>query len=335
MRPKLVHEEFFSSSEKLIEHLSLKHENTKWIKGQKISDLKFSLQENQGLSVQVGNESYPLEDCSRESIFERLGMEGEVLNQVSKDVLTNFMNEAAKVRKGKGQVIVVEGKVDAILSNNQTGIDYSVIPAFRVFEETQQWIWENIEYVQLFKGSYSHTYVFGKWITKEELPNHPNKYLTFSLATSDIGKAAICYTASLASQDSKYELPICSPIKITHRTENTMNEVYTALDMLKEEAIQAKDFKKLANQPIAHPRNCFLRIAKKLKLPKKATYATIENFPEIDNVTNALDLYFFMGNIIMYYKSKGMVNSERLLGDIYKSVALDWTDYDLDGYFVY
>ncbi len=334
MRPKLVYEQAFTSSDELIEHLSLKQEHTEWIKGQDISNLQF-LMTDMGMMITVDNKTYPLSACSRESVFERLGMEGEVLNQLPKPVLSDFMNEAAKVRKGKGQVVVVEGKVDAVLSDNKTGIDYSIIPAYRVFEETQQWIWENVEHVKHFKGSYSHTYVFGKWITSDELPNFPNKYLAFSLSTSDIGKSAICYRASLVNQDSKYELPICSAIKINHRTENTMSEVYTALDMLREEAIQAKDFKKLVNQPIRHPRNCLLRIAKKLKLPKKAVYATIEHFPEIDNSTNALELYLYMGNIVTYYRTKGMVNTERLIGDIYKAVALDWTDYDLDGYFVY
>lgn len=334
MRPKVVHEQFFSSSDKLLEHLSIKQENTQWIKGQDISDLQF-LMTDMGMLIEVGNNTYPLAECSKESIFERLGMEGEVLNQLPKEVLSDFMNECAKVRKGKGQVVVVDGKVDAVLSDNKTGIDYSIIPAYRVFEETQQWIWENVEHVQYFKGSYSHSYVFGKWITKDELPNLPNKYLTFSLATSDIGKSSICYRASLVNYDSKYELPICSPIKINHRTENTMNAVYTALDMLREEAIQARDFKKLVNQHINHPKNCLLRIAKKLKLPKKAVYATIEHFPEIENVMNALDVYLIMGNIITYYRTKGMVNTERLIGDIYKAVGLDWTDFDLDGYFIY
>lgn len=334
MRCRLVHEQYFPESEKLIEHLHHQNENTVWIKGKKISELQF-LTMDEGLYLNLDDSNHQISECARESIFERLGMDGQVLNQLPLSVLILFMNEATKVRKGKCQVLMVEDKIDAILSDNKTGIDYSMIPAYRVFEQTQQWVWENIEKVTDFKGSYSHSYVFGKWITGDSLPNISNRYLTFSLATSDIGKGAICYRVSLANQDEKYELPICSAIKINHRTENTMSEVYLALDMLHETAIQAKDFKRLAKQSIEHPRNCLLRISKKLKFPKKAVCEMLKHFPEVDNITNAMDLYLLMGNIPTFYKTTGMVSSERLQGDIYKAVALDWSDYDIDGYFVY
>lgn len=326
----------FDTSEDLIIYLKDLNERTSWKRKTDINKLIFS--SNDGLMfVETSGKLYELRDCAKESVFERLGMEGEVLNRLPKDVLAHFMSEAAKVRTGYGQMAIVDGKVDAILSDNATGIDYTSIPAFRIFEETQQWIWENTEGLYTFKGAWTHAYVYGKWYTNDDLFSSSSslpKKLAITLSTSDIGKAAVCFSASLYVPETGYELPLCGEIKIDHRGEAQMPAVFEALNMMQESITNGEDIKKLEDIPIENPRNAYLRVCKKLRLPKKASYEAMKKSDKpIEECRTALDIYAFMGQIPDHYSGKGMNNEGRLLSEIYKAVGVEWQDYDIPGDF--
>lgn len=326
----------FNASEELILHLKDMQEKTTLKRGTEINTLSFS--SNEGLLfVNVGTKTYELRDCSKESVLERLGMEGDVLNHLPKEVLAHFMSEAAKVREGKGQVTIVDGKVDAILSDNGTGNDYSSIPASRIFEETQQWIWENTEGLCTFKGAWTHQYVYGKWYTDDNLPSSSQSVqqkLAITLSTSDIGKGSICFRASLYVPKTKYELPLCSEIKIGHRGDTKMLAVVEALNMVQGTVFKGEDFQKLSKINIAYPRNTFLRVCKKLKLPKKACNRALQ-YGNIYSCKTALDVYLYMGQIPANYAEKSMANEARLQADIYKAVGVNWEEYDIPGDFSY
>lgn len=326
----------FDTSEELIFYLKNLNEKTSWERKNDINKLFFSSSDGT-MFVETKGKSYELRDCAKESVFERLGMEGEVLNRLPKDVLAHFMSEVAKVRTGYGQMVIVDGKVDAILSDNATGIDYASIPAFRVFEETQQWIWENTEGICSFKGAWTHEYVYGKWYTNDELPSSSAtfpKKLAITLSTSDIGKAAVCFSASLYVPKTRYELPLCGEIKIDHRGETQMLAVFEALNMMLETITNGEDIQKLEDILIDNPRNAYLRVCKKLRLPKKASYEVMKKSSKaIEDCRTALDIYIYMGQIPDHYSGKGMNNEGRLLSEIYKAIGVDWHEYDIPGDF--
>ena len=79
---------------------------------------------------------------------------------------------------------------------------------------------------------------------------------------------------------------------------------------------------------IYNPKATMKRVAKKVNLPKKDTLQLIEEY-EPTVVNTAFDLYMQLSKLLN--NTHGWSQKEKLQGDLYKLLGIDWGSYDLAG----
>lgn len=336
-------EHVFSSSDMLLDHLGMMRQKTYTLKNQDINMMSWKIDSGLLFCVIPDGSRYLMRECAKDSVLERLGISGEALNKLSLEDLAQVYNLCKATRNGKAQVVIVDGEIDAILSDNVTRNDFDGnYPASEVFQETQNWIWGSFGPEETFTGQWNHEHTYGKWKlsqTKEFAGDEANICIT--LSTSDIGKGAVAFRASLKKPGGA-EIPLCDPIKIGHRKDSGRFVSLTeALQMLDSTIANVdKNFEHLKSVVIDNPEGCLTRIAKQIGIPKKCFHDALNEFKETLSPTTsytALDLFNVLVNTSYYYqlKQESMYMQEKLMGNIYKAVGMNWAEYDIPGSFSY
>lgn len=327
-------ETLFSSSNELQEHLLLINQKTRLFRDQDVNGLDFTADEDKLLCKIPGTgHFYPLRDCSKKSLFERLSISGESLSQIGKEELALILNICAASKEGKkAQICLVDDQIDAILSDNKTNNDYTSLPANELVFTVQEWLWTNFGPEIEFKGSWTHSYIFAKWILEDTFTVLGDTYnLAITVSTSDIGQGSIIMKASLAKGER--EMPICDDVVINHRTASKPSDITEGLNMLLNATKgMVETLGRLESIAISYPDTTLKRVAKKIGLPKGTFYMSIK-FPV--TATNALECYLELTKLSEEYAhtQDSMKYQNTLNKNIWKAAGIDWAAYDLPGDF--
>lgn len=324
----------FTSSSEFQDFLFGVNQKTTLFRNQNVSELVFVNKDKElYCSIPESGAYYPLRDCAKSSLYERLSISGDSLNIIGLNDLTTILNICKRIKTDKqAQICLVDGAIDAILSDNATGNDFTSLPANELVYTVQEWIWTHFGSEVDFNASWTHSYIYARWLldyTKEIGGIDYNFALTVS--TSDIGNGSIILRLTLINGSK--EIPLCDNVVISHRTESKISDISEGLDMLLSMAKGDNEvFKQLKDTKIMYPDTTLKRIAKKAKLPKRTFYNAVE-FPVI--ASNALECYLILSSITEEYakSQESFKYRDVLTQNVWKTARMNWSAYDMAGEF--
>lgn len=285
--------------------------------------------------IVFSNDDYiPLRACSIQSLYQRVGLGGDVLKRIDAKGVHQFTELALLYApKNADDIIVkmpvVEGKINAFLSENYV----DSLPTAMVFEEFKNRLESisnssNLE----FKGSWSYPVTTG-WYKLPELRNVNGSdfNVVVGLTTSDAGYSGINFNAYLTNQDVTC-LPLMSTLSIEHRGKTNYVKFEEELSMLTTVIDNGiNHLTDMMTLQIKNPINTMKRAAKKCGLPKRDVLEKLDQLHHVP--TNAFDCYLTLSRILSKDED-GNVN-ERVQGDVTKLLGIDWNKLDLPGDFAW
>ena len=311
-------EVFYTELEPFMYRLEEVQRNTSW---KFIPAKELSIGSSESFSW-VLDDQEPIRNHALSSLYQRLGLGGKIMDRLSNDALHEIVNFGIEhAPKSTLRIPIVEGKVNAFLSNQ-----YSSLPAIKVFEEVVKFLNEKAEGFT-FNGVWSYIAATGEFHLPLEKMVDGVPYSTVLVAkTSDAGFSSVNFSAYL--DNGSYKLPIMSDLSLIHKgiDEEKLIKLIKMLDGAIDTGVKKLNRLLLVN--IYNPKATMKRVAKKVNLPKKDTLQLIEEY-EPTVVNTAFDLYMQLSKLLN--NTHGWSQKEKLQGDLYKLLGIDWGSYDLAG----
>ncbi len=304
--------------------------------------------ENTGLAVNVNGDLYPLRDTAYKTLLDRAKINGTVLPKLSKNVLSDILNECLSISESDALVLIRDEKISAIHSGDEK--DYSVLPIERLLDSVQYKLNERFP-GNVFEGGYSdHSITTAMW----NMPNQKDELIgaytrliksqgmtaladklvpAIRFITSDTGVASAKVSAFLS--DGSMLIHIGSCIAVEHRNGKTVDNFKDSLDMLFAQfGDNVKKLMELVNIPLMYPVNAMTRICKKLAMPKKAATMAIKQFADTCNpgvVVSAHDVFYAMQEIPFLLKCDNVPESKVVAVEenMARVLHLNWDEFDL------
>ena len=261
----------------------------------------------------------PIRDCALHSLYDRIGLGGAILNRLSRESMEELVRFGIEhPTQDVLQLPVVEGKINAFLSSK-----YTRLPAVKVFEELIGFLQNTFNQENFkFNGRWTYFETTGVFELPLEKEVNGKTYTTVLVCqTSDAGFSSVNFRAYL--KDGETSLPIMSDMSLMHKgmlDENRMLE--GAIDK------GVKKLNHLLTIEINNPKGTMKRVAKACNLPKKDTLELIEKFNPPHYCT-AFDLFDQLSKLLQNNYEWSV--KERVSGDVYKMLNINWEHYDLAG----
>lgn len=309
------------------------------------------------LFLNAEGERFPVRACGLASITDRAGVSGEFLKRLDAKELSQVLNLAcekvnvlpravSKKRSSdaQGKIAIVNGKVSAFLSANGGNNEYSVQPSLSIMKKVEEAVKE-ISSVMDFKGSFSYSEVYAKWILNKTLDGVLEKdetglpyHVAITLATSDCGISAVRLSASLIREKSNLEIPLVGEEKIVHRNEITDKDIQESVKKISAAITKNSDMlKKLDCILVNYPETAMKRVAKSLKLPKRPVMNAIAAAMLMygKQPMSALECFTTISKCTgEYYTSQKNPEMQALLQrNLLKMLGIKWEAYDMPGEF--
>lgn len=289
------------------------------------------------LFVQNGEDVIPVRECALTSIYDRIGINGPALERFSKDDLADILTKSGHTLPDdmSAKAVVVDDGLNALLS-----AEYVPHPASDVFRDTEVAVWGLGDNLVKFSSWYSYEGVVARFETdrKIKISDSSECNTVISMSTSDIGRAAVSFTAG--ARDGRYTIPLVNAERVLHKNGSTKEDIQEKMSMViaSISKSQAK-LEALKNIQIEYPITTAKRLAKAIKLPKKPALIAIERW-RIENEKSskpvtAFDLYITLCKTeIDYQPRKGKVGYvDKMHNNLLKLLGMSFKDYDIPGEF--
>lgn len=324
-----------------------------WVHGYPVETLEFSSPSNDSrmtqevqdtlvngtkLLVKVNGNTYGVRECALPSMFRRCGIQGEALNNLTKQDLADILTRCARTRSGNCKISVVNGKISAFLSDDGNKLNYSVLPSADVFRMTEERIAMMVgDDPDSFYGVWKFDGINCRWKLPIEKDLDGQDYqIQLSLSTSDVGTGAIEYTVALVGKGKT--IPIVSPIKVHHRLASQADDVAQVLEMLEvmiDDSISRLE--KMESINVTNPVNTMRRVMKFVKLPKALSHKIIASYEKsyLGGSDTAKNLYLSIADVVnVYAKEQGNMKYQNVVrNNVLKVQGIDWSKFDLPGTF--
>lgn len=283
-----------------------------------------------------------LRETSKLSLFDRCKISGSALEDMPKDVLAHVLTAAASTQTGQcAAIAVVDGKVNAVVSDNGNGSSYAVMDSRRLFEDTQQYIWTTGASNDFHaKWKFDGWYAIWKLVKKAEFSGKQYD-VAIQLSNSENGKGTVKLNLLLTAPGVVLPLPVYDgdvyrdDFTVTHRgdaDENDLQEGLSIVDASIEES--PRRLEELDSIQIENPVWTLNRIIDRFKFPKRTAADVINEYADqyaqelaSARITTAADLYVECGRIAANYSGP---NRPEVLKKVQKLVGIDWRKYDLN-----
>lgn len=223
--------------------------------------------------VEIDGKPFMLRDTALSSIYERLRISGDVLNDIPAQMLADHLNNYAFYAQNEGLAIVNNCKLEAIL-----GMKYNLVPAEDVMSMAAEYFAAGEKPAQFIAGNFSHTYSDAMWKTGEcyiETPfdtgigDTPFEQ-SVTVSTSDSGRKAITVSPKMRQTNDKYGLEYCLPLKLEHDGNASVEKFGKMLKLIDKRFQDANDrICEMSQTMLNHPANVLLSMYKWLKIPAK------------------------------------------------------------------
>lgn len=251
--------------------------------------------ENTSLLLKVDGKDYPVRSCAIKTVLERARISGHALNKVSKTVFAEILNYCMGVASGDSLIKIADEKVSAVHGGDPK--DYTVMEMLPLFKATSDFL--NREYPgnTFMTAHFDHSIATAIWRLDGQADKLLDTYhreiaakglqtekmvpaLRFS--TSDVGMSgANLYPIFLVGAESRI-VPLGYSIRTEHKNgvdmqyfEEQLGLVYAQFEKALDKQVQ------LMNIEIRYPVTTLMRVLKRIKAPKKASYEAMDYFVAI------------------------------------------------------
>ena len=285
------------------------------------ADVLEDTMENTSLLLKVDGKDYPVRSCAIKTVLERARISGHALNKVSKTVFAEILNYCMGVASGDSLIKIADEKVSAVHGGDPK--DYTVMEMLPLFKATSDFL--NREYPgnTFMTAHFDHSIATAIWRLDGQADNLLDTYhreiaakglqtekmvpaLRFS--TSDVGMSgANLYPIFLVGAESRI-VPLGYSIRTEHKNgvdmqyfEEQLRLVYAQFEKALDKQVQ------LMNIEIRYPVTTLMRVLKRIKAPKKASYEAMDYFVAIhgDSPCTAYELFMQMSDVIFSAQCDG------------------------------
>ena len=307
--------------------------------------------ENTSLLLKVDGKDYPVRSCAIKTVLERARISGHALNKVSKTVFAEILNYCMGVASGDSLIKIADEKVSAVHGGDPK--DYTVMEMLPLFKATSDFL--NREYPgnTFMTAHFDHSIATAIWRLDGQADNLLDTYhreiaakglqtekmvpaLRFS--TSDVGMSgANLYPIFLVGAESRI-VPLGYSIRTEHKNgvdmqyfEEQLRLVYAQFEKALDKQVQ------LMNIEIRYPVTTLMRVLKRIKAPKKASYEAMDYFVAIhgDSPCTAYELFMQMSDVIFSAQCDGAsgLRIAQLEEIVSRALNVNWHEYDHPGDF--
>ena len=315
------------------------------------ADVLEDTMENTSLLLKVDGKDYPVRSCAIKTVLERARISGHALNKVSKTVFAEILNYCMGVASGDSLIKIADEKVSAVHGGDPK--DYTVMEMLPLFKATSDFL--NREYPgnTFMAAHFDHSIATAIWRLDGQADNLLDTYhreiaakglqtekmvpaLRFS--TSDVGMSgANLYPIFLVGAESRI-VPLGYSIRTEHKNgvdmqyfEEQLRLVYAQFEKALDKQVQ------LMNIEIRYPVTTLMRVLKRIKAPKKASYEAMDYFVAIhgDSPCTAYELFMQMSDVIFSAQCDGAsgLRIAQLEEIVSRALNVNWHEYDHPGDF--
>ena len=315
------------------------------------ADVLEDTMENTSLLLKVDGKDYPVRSCALKTVLERARISGHALNKVSKSVFAEILNYCMGVASGDSLIKVADEKVSAVHGGDPK--DYTVMEMLPLFKATNDFL--NREYPgnRFMTAHFDHSIATAIWCLDGQADKLLDTYhreiaakglradklvpaLRFS--TSDVGMSgANLYPIFLVGAESRI-VPLGYSIRTEHKNgvdmqyfEEQLRLVYAQFEKALDKQVQ------LMNIEIRYPVTTLMRVLKRIKAPKKASYEAMDYFVAIhgDSPCTAYELFMQMSDVIFSAQCDGAsgLRIAQLEEIVSRALNVNWHEYDHPGDF--
>ena len=306
---------------------------------------------NTSLLLKVDGKDYPVRSCAIKTVLERARISGHALNKVSKAVFAEILNYCMGVASGDSLIKIADEKVSAVHGGDPK--DYTVMEMLPLFKATSDFL--NREYPgnTFMTAHFDHSIVTAIWRLDGQADKLLDTYhrelaakglqtekmvpaLRFS--TSDVGMSgANLYPIFLAGAGSRI-VPLGYPIRTEHKNGVSMQYFEEQLRLVYAQFEKALDKQvQLMNIEIRYPVTTLMRVLKRIKAPKKASYEAMDYFMAMhgDSPCTAYELFMQMSDVIFSAQCDGAsgLRIAQLEEIVSRALHVNWHEYDHPGDF--
>ena len=315
------------------------------------ADVLEDTMENTSLLLKVDGKDYPVRSCAIKTVLERARISGHALNKVSKTVFAEILNYCMGVASGDSLIKIADEKVSAVHGGDPK--DYTVMEMLPLFKATSDFL--NREYPgnTFMTAHFDHSIATAIWRLDGQADNLLDTYhreiaakglqtekmvpaLRFS--TSDVGMSgANLYPIFLVGAESRI-VPLGYSIRTEHKNgvdmqyfEEQLRLVYAQFEKALDKQVQ------LMNIEIRYPVTTLMRVLKRIKAPKKASYEAMDYFVAIHGGSpcTAYELFMQMSDVIFSAQCDGAsgLRIAQLEEIVSRALNVNWHEYDHPGDF--
>lgn len=315
------------------------------------ADVLEDTMENTSLLLKVDGKDYPVRSCAIKTVLERARISGHALSKVSKTVFAEILNYCMGVASGDSLIKIADEKVSAVHGGDPK--DYTVMEMLPLFKATSDFLKREFPGNQFVTAHFDHSIATAIWRLDGQadklLGTYHREIATRGLdaselvpalrfSTSDVGMSgANLYPIFLAGKESRI-IPLGYPICTEHKNDSRMEYFEEQLKLLYAQFERAVDRQvQLMNIEIRYPALTLIRVLKRIKIPKKASFVTMDNFLAIhgDTPCTAYELFMQMSDVIFSAQCNGAsgMRIAQLEEFISRALSVNWHEYDHPGDF--
>ena len=315
------------------------------------ADVLEDTMENTSLLLKVDGKDYPVRSCALKTVLERARISGHALNKVSKSVFAEILNYCMGVASGDSLIKVADEKVSAVHGGDPK--DYTVMEMLPLFKATNDFLDREYPGNRFMTAHFDHSIATAIWRLDGQADKLLDTYhreiaakglradklvpaLRFS--TSDVGMSgANLYPIFLAGAESRI-IPLGYPIRTEHKNGSDMEYFEEQLGLVYAQFEKAVDKQvQLMNIEIRYPVTTLMRVLKRIKAPKKASYEAMDYFMAIhgDAPCTAYDLFMQMSDVIFSAQCDGAsgMRIAQLEEIVSRALNVNWHEHDHPGDF--
>jgi len=293
--------------------------------------------------VEIDGTPFMLRDTALASIYERLRIGGDVLNEIPAGLLAQHLNDYAQYAVNEGLAIANNGKLEAIL-----GMKYTLVPVEELMISASAYFATGENPARFIAGSYSHSYADAMWKTGECKMDAPIDTglgdVVFEqnvvVSTSDCGRKAITISPKMKRIDDKHGLEFCLPLKLEHDGKASVEEFEKMLKLIDKRFADANDrICDMASTYLNHPANVLLGMLKWLKIPAKYGAQVYERRKIMwDGIEKtSYDVYASLSEVLSLIlgEEQNTYNLAMYQERFARALRFDYRGYDLPGIYGY
>ncbi|MDO5387330.1 MAG: hypothetical protein Q4F75_08710 [Pseudomonadota bacterium] len=291
-----------------------------------------------------GLRTVPVRSMAFTSLCDRAKITGTALTLIQPDELAKILNTGFRIWDQKALVLFRDEKVSTVQAGDPK--DYVVLPVYDLLGCLKASLDKNFPGYTVIQAGVTQMYTTVSISLKSQAkgllqklnhalldagkqPFSSDSYPVLDFITSDVGRAGANLYPYLLDRGN--HIRIGSPLCVAHKNGASITDFENNCDALfSMYTAAAESLEKLLKIPVKLPEDCYMHVAKRLNLSKKAAEKAVAEFEQIRPIEcTAYDIYMGLWLIVKYTNTEG--NQETILNleeNISRGLKLKYNEFD-------